>query len=201
MPIASRCRANGSGRSSGDLIRRKVSTKIRARIFTTFFVVRRERLFHIATNQREPAMQTSLLQFNASVRRRSPSACLRHGYLGTQAANCQVLQLCPPNLDRLLSAKAGALDLAVCNDLRDATQMVMGHPTEQTLTDAFVATDTVFKLIEQVARRSRSLVDVGLQVRIHVMLSGIRAGLAELELGLEAIQLLPASAPDYPEEE
>ena len=146
-------------------------------------------------------MQTLLLQSNAPVRRRSPSACLRQGYLGTHAANCQVLQLCPPSLDRLLSAKAGALDMVVCNGLRDATQMVMGHPTLETLKGAFEATDKVFKLIDQVARRSRSLVDVGLQVKIQVLLSGIRAGLAELELGLEAIQLLPTSAPDFPEEE
>ena len=146
-------------------------------------------------------MQTSLLQSNAPVRRRSPTACLRQGYLGTHAATRQVLQLCPSSLDRTLSAKAGALDMAVCNGLRDATQIAMGHPTLQTLKEAFDATDTVLKLTDQVTRRSGRLVDVGLQVRIHVMLAGIRAGLADLELGLEAIHLLPVSAPDYPEED
>lgn len=146
-------------------------------------------------------MQTFLLQSNATVRRRSPAACLRQGYLGTHAATHQVLQLCPSSLDRSLSAKAGALDTAVSKGLHDVTQVAMRHPTLQTLNDAFDAADMVLKLTEQVARRTRRLVDVGLQVRIHVMLSGIRAGLAELELGLEAIQLLPVSAPDYPEED
>ena len=146
-------------------------------------------------------MQTSLHPSRAAVRRRSPAACLRHGYLGAHASTHQVLQLCPSRLDRSLFAKAASLDVAVCEGLRDATQMAMGHPTLQTLKDAFDATGTVLKLTERVSRRSRRLVDVGLQVRIHVMLSGIRAGVDELELGLEAIQLLPVSASDYPEEE
>jgi len=156
---------------------------------------------HTAADQRERAMKTSLLQPIAPVRRRSPAACLRQGYLGTHAATRQVLQLCPSSLDRTLAAKAGALDIAVCNGLRDATQMAMGHPTLQTLKEAFDATDTVLKLTEQLGRRSLHLVDDGLQVRLQIMLSGIRAGLTELELGLEAIQMLPASAPDYPEED
>ena len=146
-------------------------------------------------------MQTSLAPLGPAVRRRSPTTRLRQGYLGTHAAAHQLVQLCPPHLDRMLAAKAGVLEAAVSSELRHAAQLAMGHPTLLTLKDAFEATDAVHKFTGQVARRTGRLVDVGLQVRIHVLLSGIRVGLAELEQGLEAIQLLPVAAPDYPEED
>jgi hypothetical protein len=147
-------------------------------------------------------MQISLRSTSvAPIRRRSASACLRRGYLGTHAASNQVLQLCPASQDRTLCARTRALEDAVSKYLREAIQTAMGHPTLQTLTDAFGATDAVLRLTEQVARRSRHIGDVGLQVRIQVMLAGIRAGIADLESGLEAIQMLPTSAPDYPEED
>lgn len=146
-------------------------------------------------------MQTIVAPQCPVVRRRSPTTCLRQGYLGAHAAAKQLVKLCAPQLDPTLAAKAGLVEAAVSNVLRHSAQLAIGHPTLRTLKDAFEATEAVLRFTAQAGRRAGRLVDVGLQIRVQLLLIGVRAGLTEMEQGLEAIPLLPTNAPDYPEVE
>lgn len=129
----------------------------------------------------------------------SPSESIRHGFLGCQASARSVASLAAKTGDRFLQRHAEALDLSVQTDLREAAQLAMSHPTLATLGDAFKVADAVRAACQSVHRRVCRESGAKAQVRVQVFLAGLKAGIAELESGLERIPLLPCSAPDYPE--
>lgn len=145
-------------------------------------------------------MTTTLPQSRTSVRHRSSKDHLRLGYKGALASASQLLVCCEQTEDRAIHDRAKALLEVVSNELRCAAQLALVHTTIQTLKDGFDATDATLVMCAQLARRAIVLKKVGLQVRVAVLLAGVRAGISELELGLESVPMLPVSAPEYPEE-
>lgn len=145
-------------------------------------------------------MQTVIRQPAAPVRRLAATTRLRQGCLAALASLRLLLDACEATQDRVLKARAGKLRDTGAEHLRAHIQVAMGHPTLQTLKDSFDTVDEVLRVAEQIARRVRHHHETGLQVRIAVAMSGLRAGIADMEAGLEAIPLLPANASDYPEE-
>lgn len=144
-------------------------------------------------------MTTTLRQSVSRLPLRSASDRLRQGYNGALSSATQMMACAQRLQDQKLYARAISLFDAVSNPLRVATQQALVHPTLQTLKDCFDTADVALVKVAQLARRTRGLKAAEAQVSVGVLLAGLRAGIAELESGLETIQLLPASAPDYPE--
>jgi hypothetical protein len=130
----------------------------------------------------------------------NPPALLRRGFFGVHA--CAQAMLChgvSPQSRRAYPTVLAAY-AAVNLELREAVQVAMFHPTLATLRDAFAAADLV---LAEAKRATRSLVAARSAnlAAWSLSMAGLRAGIEDLEQGLETITLLPASAPDYPEEE
>ncbi|MBJ6978990.1 hypothetical protein [Luteimonas sp. MC1895] len=89
---------------------------------------------------------------------------------------------------------------AVNVQLREAVEVAMFHPTLETLRDAFAAAEAVLAAAKRATRSMVAARSVNLAAWSLAM-AGLRAGIEELEEGLEVITLLPPSAPDYPEED
>lgn len=137
-------------------------------------------------------------QFRPTARLR-PAARLRVGHAGCAAGAQGIVDGAAHSDDRLLQAHAARLDDAVSGVLRSTTQQVLFHPTLAMLADAFNAADIVLAACHSVRRRVLRTGDAASQAKIQVLLVGVRSALSELEAGLEGIELLPASAPDYME--
>ena len=130
----------------------------------------------------------------------APSALLRRGFIGAQVcAHSLLTHGISPSSGRTYPT-ALATHAAVTGVLREALAVVLLHPTVETLRDAFAATEAVQMASK---RATRSVADVR---SLHLpqwslAMAGLLAALEDIEGGLESITLLPASAPDYPEED
>lgn len=124
---------------------------------------------------------------------------IRLGFKGCLASVESILSLPGMASDALLPKRVLALAGAVKEDLRTAGQLAISHPTLPTLRDAFDAVDSVLAACQSLRRRVNKVGNARIQARMELFLLGVRTGVAQLESGLETIELLPASAPDYPE--
>ena len=124
---------------------------------------------------------------------------IRLGFKGCLASVESILNLPSLASDALLSKRVLALAGVVKEDLRTAGQLAISHPTLPTLRDAFDAADSVLAACQSLRRRASKVGNARTQARMELFLLGVRTGVAQLESGLETIELLPASAPDYPE--
>lgn len=124
---------------------------------------------------------------------------IRLGFKGCLASVESILSLPGLASDALLSKRVLALAGVVKEDLRTAGQLAISHPTLPTLGDAFDAADSVLAACQSLRRRVNKVGNARTQARMELFLLGVRTGVAQLESGLETIELLPASAPDYPE--
>ena len=145
-------------------------------------------------------MVTTLRQTVTAVRHRPAKERVRLGFNGARSSADQLVASCTKCQDQVLLARATALLEAVSSPLRSTAQQVLVHPTLQTLKESFDAADAVLVMCAQLARRARRLQEAEAQVRVAVLLAGFRAGIAELELGLENIPLLPSNVSEYPED-
>lgn len=138
---------------------------------------------------------------SASARRSTnPTALLRRGFLGAHAcAQALLAHGVSPHSRRAYPAVM-ATYASVNLQLRQAVEVALFHPTPDTLRDAFAATDAV---LAEAKRATRSLVAArSLNLAAwSLAMAGLRVGIEELEEGLETIVLLPASEPDYPEQD
>jgi|JI10StandDraft_1071094.scaffolds.fasta_scaffold24240_2 hypothetical protein len=138
---------------------------------------------------------------SASPRRSTnPTALLRRGFLGAHACAQALLAHGVSTHSRRAYPTVLVTYAAVNLQLREAVEVAMFHATPETLRDAFAAADAV---LAEAKRATRSMVAArSLNMAAwSLAMAGLRAGIEELEEGLEAIALLPASAPDYPEED
>jgi hypothetical protein len=147
-------------------------------------------------------MAIAVASFRSTSARRlsNPSSMLRRGFFGAHAcAQAMVshgISLQSGRAYPAVLATYAAVDL----HLREAVRVAMTHPTLDTLRDAYAAADEVLAVAKRatrslVAARSLNLAPWSLAM------AGLRAAIEDLEQGLETILLLPACAPDYPEEE
>lgn len=135
------------------------------------------------------------------VRNLNGSALIRRGFLACRASSGNIASIPGIASDATLRRHALALVQAVEKGLHEAAQLAISHPTPATLGDAFNAADAVQAVCRKVGRRASATGKARIHARLQVFLAGVKAGLAELEAGLECIPLLPCTAPDYPEVE
>ena len=126
---------------------------------------------------------------------------IRQGFLGCSTSVEGLTRLPGLATDTLLSRRVLALAGKVNEALRGAAQLAISHPTPATLGDAFNATDAVVAACRSVRRQLGKSGSARMKARTELFLLGVQAGIVGLESGLESIPLLPASAPDYPEDE
>lgn len=126
---------------------------------------------------------------------------IRHGFLGCRTAIEDLTQLPGLATHPVLSRRVAALAAKVNDSLRASAQRVVSHPTLATLGEAFNATDAVVAACSSVQRQADQTGSARMRARMELFLLGVQTGIAQLESGLESIPLLPASAPDYPEDE
>lgn len=138
---------------------------------------------------------------SASPRRsNNPTTLLRRGFLGAHVCAQALIAHGVSHQSSRAYPTVLAAYAAVNLQLREAVEVALFHPTLETLRDAFAATEAV---LTEAKRATRSVVaarSVNLAAWSLAM-AGLRAGIEELEEGLEAIALLPVSASDYPEED
>ena len=159
-----------------------------------------------STTTQEHAKQTTKTR---TVRRAKPNPVthlsgpdsIRRGFLACRASVEELVATPGVICDAALLRHTQKLVDKVRTGLQEAAQLAISHPTADTLGDAFNAADAVQAACRTVRRRVTKVGDAGMQARVELFLIGVKAGITQLESGLERIPLLPTSAPDYPEEE
>lgn len=147
-------------------------------------------------------MAISVASFRSASPRRpaNPSSMLRRGFLGAhacaQALTSHGISLQSGRAYPTVLATYAAVDL----QLREAVRVAMIHPTLDTLRDAYDAADEVLAAAKRATRSLVAARSVNL-APWSLAMAGLRAGIEDLEQGLETIVLLPAGTPDYPEED
>ena len=131
----------------------------------------------------------------------SGASGIRHGFLGCRTAVEGLARLPGLVTHAALMRRVAALAAKVNDILRASAQLAISHPTPATLGEAFNATDAVVAACTSVRRQVSKTGSARMKARTELFLLGVQAGIAQLESGLETIPLLPATAPDYPEDE